>query len=46
MTKKFLVLFFITTIIACNAWAAKVNESQARIIAGNFFNVTMPQKPN
>ena len=45
MTKKFLVLFFITTIIACNAWAAKVNESQARIIAGNFFNVTMPQKP-
>ena len=38
------VLFsIITGFIATDA--ATVSESQARAIAGRFFNVTMPQRP-
>ena len=45
MIKKIATLLILAA-ITCNAMsAATVTESQARAIAGRFFNVTMPQQP-
>ena len=46
MNKKILFLLFVTTLAASNAWAKQVDEQQARAIAGQFFNVEMPQQPS
>lgn len=45
MTKR-LLTFLLVAIASFSAMeAATISESQARVIAGRFFNVTMPQRP-
>ena len=44
--KKKIIIFLLTAVAAFTAMnAATVSESQARAIAGEFFNVTMPEQP-
>ncbi len=44
--KKKIIIFLFTAVSAFTAMnAATVSESQARAIAGEFFNVTMPEQP-
>ena len=45
MSKRFLIFSMIAVAAFMAMEAATVTESQARAIAGRFFNVTMPQQP-
>lgn len=45
MIKKIATILIVAVAVFSTAEAATVTESQARAIAGKFFNVTMPQQP-
>lgn len=46
MSKKYLLILFLVSIVTGNAWGKQVSEMQARAIAGQFFKVDMPQQPS
>ena len=45
MKKNFITLLLLVTLVAVNMSGAVVSENRARNIAGQFFNVDMPERP-